>query len=59
MEETWNNENKLSLLINDCINIENNVKNINRINENIKKYNFNKLKIKFEPENDKKLLSKF
>ena len=31
--------NKLNFLINDCINIENTIKEINNINENIKKYN--------------------
>ena len=41
---------KLSQLINDCINIENNIKNINIINENIKKCNLNKdLIIEFSP----------
>ena len=33
------NNNKLKFLINDCINVENNIKEINNINENIKKYN--------------------
>ena len=55
IEEEWKDENKLSLLINDCINIENNIKNINRINENIIRYNCYKLKIKFEPENDEEI----
>ena len=39
MDKEWNNENKLNLLINDCINIENDIKNINLINEKINKYN--------------------
>ena len=33
----WNDNNKLSSVINDCINIENNVNQINILNENIKK----------------------
>ena len=37
IENKWN-KNKLNSLINDCINIENNIKNINTINENIKKF---------------------
>ena len=36
-DDDWNDNNKLSSLINDCINIENNIKNINYINNNIKK----------------------
>ena len=35
----WNDNNKLSLLINDCINIEKNIEDINLINENVKKNN--------------------
>ena len=35
--KAWNDENKLITLINDCINIENNLKNISIINQNIKK----------------------
>ena len=41
IEKEWN-ENNLSSLINDCINIENNIKEINIINDNIKKSNLNK-----------------
>ena len=41
MNNEWNDENKLSLIINDCINIENNIKNINYIEECIKNYNKN------------------
>ena len=53
IEDDWKDENKLSLLINHCINIENNIKDINIINENIKKYNsFNDFKMRFLPEKD-------
>ena len=43
----------MNLLINNCINIENNIKDINFINEKIKKCNSNKnknIKFKFNPE---------
>ena len=47
----WNDENTLSSLINECINIENNIKNINIINKNIKQYNSNNIKtIMFSPQ---------
>ena len=38
--------------INDCINIENNIKNIIEINENIKKSNIKEINIQFYPEDD-------
>ena len=44
IEKEWNN-NKLNILINDCINIENNINNIKDMEENIKKSNLNKNKI--------------
>ena len=53
IENEWDeNKNKLNSLINDCINIENNIKDINMINENINKYNSNSIivDIKFNPE---------
>ena len=54
VEQNWENDNiKLNSLINDCIIIENNIKKIHLINENIKKYNINKyMKIYFIPEED-------
>ena len=43
IEKEWNqNDNNLSSLINDCINIENNIKEINLINDSIKKSQLNK-----------------
>ena len=43
----------LVLIINNCINIENNIIDINNLNENIKKCNSNKnIKYKFIPEED-------
>ena len=41
IEKEWD-ENNLSSLINDCINIENSIKEINKINDNIKKSKSNK-----------------
>ena len=47
LDKDWN-DNELNYFINDCIEIENNIKEINIINESIKKYNSNKNKeIKF------------
>ena len=49
-ENDWKDKNKLIFLINDCINIENNIKEKNFINETIKKCNSkSKLKINFNP----------
>ena len=40
IEKEWKNKNnKLNILINECIDIENNINNIKIINENIEKYN--------------------
>jgi len=41
IDKEWN-DNNLNSLINDCVNIENNIEEINKINENIKKFNLNK-----------------
>ena len=47
----WADKTKLSSLVNDCINIENNVLNINQIKEDIEKSNSNQnLEIKFNLE---------
>jgi len=52
INKEWNNNN-LNSYINDCINIENNIKIINDINENINKCKNNeKIKIKFEPKEE-------
>ena len=53
IDKDWDDNNRLNRLINDCINIENNIKNINNINQKIKKYILNKnVLIKFNPEED-------
>ena len=49
INDEWE-KNNLSSLINDCIIIEENINDINKINENIQKYNSFNAKIIFEPE---------
>ena len=52
IEKEWD-KNKLNSLINDCINIEKNIDEINKIKEKIKKCNSNKnIKIKFNQNKD-------
>ena len=52
IDKEWN-ENNLSSLINDCINIENNIKEIYLINDNIKKCDINKnIKIDYNIEEE-------
>ena len=53
INKDWDDENKLNLLINDCINIEENIKNINEINNSIKKFNKNEINICFNPTEEK------
>ena len=54
IDKKWDDKNnKLNSLINDCINIENNIKDINELNYNIKKSNPNEhTRIKFIPEEE-------
>ena len=53
LDNEWMNDDKLNSYINDCVNIENNIKNINIINEKIEKCKLNKnTKIIFSPEKD-------
>lgn len=55
LNEGWNNNNeKLNSTINECIKIENSIKIIKDLDENIKKYNSQKIEIKFitQKEND-------
>ena len=55
-DNDWLDENNLNSLINDCINIENNIKDINKIKENIKKcHNSNDLKIQFYPKDESEI----
>ena len=41
LDNEWNDNNKLSLILNNCINIENNIKIINMVDDNVKKYKVN------------------
>ena len=51
IDNEWNYKNKLSLLINYCKNIENNIKEINDIDKNMTKFKESKeIKINFAPE---------
>ena len=53
INDDWKDENKLCSYINDCIIIENNIKDINIINEQINNYNSSKdIKINFYPEKE-------
>ena len=51
IENNWNN-NQLNILINNCINIENNIRNIKLLNESIVKTNNLKIDINFLPKED-------
>ena len=55
LNNEWNDDDKLIERINDCINIENNIKDIIEINKNIENNNSKKFKIKFLPENEKNI----
>ena len=50
-KEWIEDNNKLNSLINDCLNIENNIKAINIVNENTKKSNSFNIRVKFSLEN--------
>jgi len=52
IKDTWNNDENLNSLINDCIIIENNIKNINDINKNLENFKIAKTKFKFRPDSD-------
>jgi hypothetical protein len=52
IDTEWDENSKLKSIINDCIIIENNIMNINKVNEDINRYNsINKI-IKFGPESN-------
>ena len=51
IQNNWNKD-TLPSLINNCINIENNIKNIKLLNENIGKMNNLKIDIKFYPQEE-------
>ena len=53
-ESDWNDKKKLSLIINNCINIENNIKDIKTLIEKIQEFNsIKKFEFKFTPEKEK------
>ena len=57
IDKVWNND-KINFLIHSCINIENNIKDINKINENIERFiSMKNLEVKFSPPNEYKLNS--
>ena len=47
IDKDWNDDNKLNMLINDCINIENNINEIKLLNENLIKYSSNKYNVNY------------
>jgi DNA repair exonuclease SbcCD ATPase subunit len=49
INDEWNNDNKLSSLINGCINIEMNISEIETINEKLEKANITNIDIDFTP----------
>ena len=52
-EKKWNDNKAIYSIIKDCINIENNIKEINSINDNLKNGNIiNEVEINFSPENN-------
>jgi len=53
INDEWKDKEKLSSIINDCINIENAINDINNINDNIKNFNEKKnYKVKLKPNED-------
>ena len=54
LSEQWNNNKKLSYLIDNCLNIENNINVINVIDENIKKLESKNIDLLFKPEEKEK-----
>ena len=53
IDKEWDDKNKLKTILNDCVNIENNIRDINEINDSITKCNLiTDLEIKFSPEKD-------
>ena len=55
IKKDWDDDRKLYIIINDCINIENNIKIIKEINENIIKSKSAKVNIKFLPEENNQI----
>ena len=52
----WGDKNKLNSIINDCIDIENNIKDINMLNQKIQKsISMSNIEVKFNPEKNEDL----
>jgi len=51
----WDNNNNLNSKINDCLEIENNIQSIKKINESIQKCNSKMSIVKFVPQNEKEI----
>ena len=52
IDKEWDQNNKLNSLVNDCINIENDIKSVNEINDKIKECNSKNSEIKFNSINE-------
>ena len=56
IENDWkNNDKRLNIVINDCIDIENNIEDIKLIQQNIEKYNSKNFIVNFEPKNEEEI----
>jgi len=57
IDKLWNND-KINFFIYNCINIENNIRDINKMSQNIEKFiNMKNLEVKFSPPNEYKISS--
>ena len=50
-----NNDKILNIIINDCIDIENNIEDIKLIQQNIEKYNSKNFIVNFEPQDEEEI----
>ena len=56
IENDWkNNDKRLNIVINDCIDIENNIEDIKLIQQNIEKYNSKNFIVNFEPQDEEEI----
>ena len=55
IDNEWNDDNKLNIIIKDCIDIENNIKNINLLYDKIKQSNNINSNLKFYPEKEEEI----
>ena len=59
IDKEWNDDNMLNSYINNCINIENNIMDINEINEILNKTNNNSINLEIKYNLDEKEINKF